>query len=217
MKNRQNSLVTVIVLIIVLLIIGGCIHLYSQKNQSTQNNLVQPNLSGWKTYTNEKYGFTFMYPPTATVIEGGHFGGGIPNSGQVQFNVSFPDHITDGPPGVELFSFEVQPSINPPYTTTDGLYQTYERSLGSHGYSVQKFTLGDNTGVLYFLHSTSTQTTSESCSAEVDILHGSYNFTMPPLFGTIFAPQTSIGNCTKNSWAGISNDYIKTLSSFKFI
>jgi hypothetical protein len=164
--------------------------------------------TAWQTYTNNQYGFSVQYPSTATIESGTHFGGGILNPGQVQFSIGFPNHQTGGPPGFEVLAFEVQPISSSTGITLDQLYQGYEKGLGSAGYNIQKFQLGNDTGVFYV---------NNSCSGEIDVFHNGYEFSMPALFGTIFIPQSGMASCaTTGPWAGISNDYLQTLSTFKF-
>lgn len=71
MKNLQKKgfVVPLIILIVAAIVIGG--GTYYSKKRST--SLVVPDLqemSDWKTYRSERYGFEFKYPPTWFMLEG---------------------------------------------------------------------------------------------------------------------------------------------------
>lgn len=230
MKTTKGFISPLLLALIAILLIGGGAFVYVQtKNQGNQvvvGTVTSPQsistaqtsssqTANWKTYINSQYKFTFQYPTTAKVEIGGYGGGGILNPGQVNFSISFTDHPQDGPGsnGFESIHFDVQPISNLKDTTADGLYQSYVKSLGAFGYTVQKFTVDDDSGVLYFPPVVARP--GSGCGAHIDLLHGSYVFSLPSQFGTLFAPQTKIGDCTKNNIT-VSDDYLKTLSTFKF-
>lgn len=69
MKNSQKGFIVPILIIIVVLIIGGGIYYYSRDSQSIPINYNGVETKDWKTYTNQKYGFSFNYPPILTASE----------------------------------------------------------------------------------------------------------------------------------------------------
>src|SRR3989344_992180 len=77
MKYNKGFIVPVLLVIIALLVVGGGVYIYTknkqsdQKNTQTENTTAQPletaqesttQNSDWKTYTNDKYGFSIKYP-----------------------------------------------------------------------------------------------------------------------------------------------------------
>jgi hypothetical protein len=89
MKNQQKgSIVTVLLVIIVLLVVIGGVYVYVTRKAetpvvpvtttqpvgtvspvSTTSPVTQPAPAGWSTYTNNVYGFSFIYPATWKVTE----------------------------------------------------------------------------------------------------------------------------------------------------
>jgi hypothetical protein len=108
--NKKSSKLVWIIMVILLVLVG--VYVYSKNNLKTDTDagMAREDASNMQTYSNEEFGFQFQYPQDVEVNAGTHYGGGIQDAGEVQFAVSFPSRITDGPPGFEIFIFSVKPN-----------------------------------------------------------------------------------------------------------
>ncbi len=213
MNYSKGFALPLVFLVIVVLLIGG--YWYQHRSVSQEPVRTATSTSGLQTYLNSQYKFSFQYP-SSVKVEAGCFTGGIPNPGETDFCVRFLNHPVDGPDGVETLLFTVQPASNT-YPSAEQMYQARLKVLGSQGFTVQKFTIGADEGVLDFKYQASTPGgAGESCSNEIHIFHAGYDFEMPAPFGPVFALQTKIQDCLRNLWT-VSDDYINTLKSFKFL
>lgn len=86
MKNSQKGFVVPILIVIALLVIGGGIYYYSKNRQPLALNYNGVETKDWKTYTNQKYGFSFNYPPTLTASELSPVGESVTVSNPVAIN-----------------------------------------------------------------------------------------------------------------------------------
>ena len=172
--------------------------------------------SEWKTYRNEEYGFEFRYPPN------NRFNHSQKNEvkmntlpqaslplGTVEFSVATPNFE-------DIFVIDVGPIPISKEKDYDKPYIPERKSLAIQQYDNKEFTLGVDKGILFYRFTPATLSAVAECSTKIYVFHGNYLFSMPPMFGAVFAPQTGVGECTKVLSPG-SDDYREVLSSFKFI
>ncbi len=86
MKNPQRSfIVSVLLIMIALLVIGGGVYIYKNKktqapleaNSETQqsNQNQSPEINGWQAYSSSKYGFSIQYPQGTKISDSDISGG----------------------------------------------------------------------------------------------------------------------------------------------
>ncbi len=197
MKNLQRGSAGVIIAVIIALFIGaGATYFFVNKKlwspapiaNHTNTPLassdtitapiptVTPISSGWKIYRNNEYGFQVQYPSFGKVITGTHYGGGIENSGEIQFAIQYKETTDVQGPGDGLMVFSVQPASSAPYKTLDNEYISLQNSLGTKGYTIKKISFGQDKGVLYYRYQAATKTTGESCYAVLNLFHNNFFF-----------------------------------------
>ncbi|MEK7501021.1 MAG: hypothetical protein AAB642_02765 [Patescibacteria group bacterium] len=100
--HQKGFIKIIVVILIILLAAAGYLYL---KNSEVITNIFQKKsdeTAGWKTYRNEKYGYSFMYPPESVVdINGIPIPGGALSQTDLPIYVSNPEE-----PGVALFNLE---------------------------------------------------------------------------------------------------------------
>lgn len=163
----------------------------------------------WKKYTNTQYGFQIEYPEIGKVSTRTNESQEISLlPGETQFFVKYqlkPDS-TKPWDGDVVFSAVVISSA--PKKNAEELYN-YEKSF--ENLSVQKFTVGNDRGVLYYSY-----VPDIGCAMNVLLFHNDSLFVLPQASALMYAPEVVSKECKDSLLLNYDANYRKVLSTFRF-
>lgn len=180
--------------------------------------------ANWKVYSNTRYGFQISYPQIGEVLTGTHYGGGIQATGEIQFAVKYQSQTDMLGPGEGFVIFSAMPLNSAPKQNVEDLHAHYQRTFGTlkerygtENYTVKKFSVGNDKGVLYYLFTPGTPGGgSGGCSMNIEVFHGNSFFELPPASALMYAPETLSKDCTNYLVSNFDSNYRAVLSTLKF-